>query len=92
MSFFAFVLASAGMFALCLAMPRHHRDLFNTQPGTRRRAVFRVLGCALLAGCVISNLQTAPLEIALVIALAQVMLAGMLTGLGLAVGRRNRVR
>lgn len=81
MIFVAFVLATGGMLALCLAMPRHHRDLLKGQPSRRRRVLCRLLGSVLLAGCVADNLRIAPLDIGLVTALAQIMVAGVLTGL-----------
>lgn len=47
---------SAGLAMLCLAMDRHHRDLFGRAPGPGRRRLLRVAGWMALglsvAGCV----------------------------------------
>ena len=84
MTLIAFTLACTGMLALCLAMPRHHRDLFNTGPGNGRRILSRLLGTALLIGCIAGNVHGNNAAIGLVIAVGQIMLAGLMVGLGLA--------
>ena len=47
---------STGLAMLCLAMDRHHRDLFGRVPGAARRRLLRAGGWAALAlslaGCV----------------------------------------
>ncbi|WP_193074103.1 DUF3325 domain-containing protein [Pseudomonas sp. FME51] len=84
MTLIAFALACNGMLALSLAMSRHHRDLFNTSPSEGRRQRLRLFGAVSLMGCVISSLAGNSLALGWVIAAGQIMLAGLLAGLGLA--------
>lgn len=44
----AFCLTYAALAALCLAMDRHHADVFGDDPPPRRRLALRVAGWALL--------------------------------------------
>lgn len=94
MSAIAFVTAIAGMLALMLAMPRHHRELFHSQPTRRQQTLYRLLGVTLLIVCVISNLRAARIDVGLVVAAMQIMTAGVLTGLALGWlnSRRRAVR
>ncbi|WP_341910335.1 DUF3325 domain-containing protein [Ferrovibrio terrae] len=41
--------ALAGFAALCFAMPRHHRQLWETAPGRRRQIMLRFGGSLMLA-------------------------------------------
>ena len=51
MTLIAFALACAGMLALCLALSRHYRELFNTSPSNGKRLLLRLSGALALAGC-----------------------------------------
>jgi len=84
MNLITFALACTGMLALCLAMTRHYRDLFNTHPAPSRRASLRLFGSVLLAGCIAGNMATQGMAIGGVVAIGQIMLAGLVAGLGLA--------
>ncbi|BBK44689.1 hypothetical protein STVA_47090 [Allostella vacuolata] len=52
MTILSFLLGLGGLAALCLAMDRHHRDLFGRLPGAGRRHLLRGLGWVALAGSV----------------------------------------
>ena len=45
----ALSLAYAGFTAVCLAMDRHHRQVFGRPSARRTATLLRALGCALLA-------------------------------------------
>lgn len=80
----AFALAYLAMLALCLAMARHHRAMFNTAPTSRRQRWLRVTASGLLFGAALLNIASSGLAIGLVIVLTQLMLAGVAVGLTLA--------
>lgn len=80
----AFALAYLAMLALCLAMARHHRAVFNTAPTPRRQRWLRATASGLLLGAALLNTASSGLAIGLVIALTQLMFAGLTVGLTLA--------
>jgi len=45
-----FCLAYAGAALLCLAMDRHHIEVFGARPPRLRKLGLRILGCGLMAG------------------------------------------
>lgn len=53
----AALLAYSGFTALCLAMSRHHRQLWHRPVSSRRALVLRVVGAALLAGSLLASTQ-----------------------------------
>lgn len=93
MDVLAALLAAAGMTALSLAMSRHHRDLFGSGTPARRRLALRLLGSALLSLCIFINVERHGTGIGLVIAMTEIMTAGVLVGLALgwATARRRSV-
>lgn len=84
MTLLAFSLAYLGMLTLCLAMARHHRAVFNTAPTPRRQRWLRATASGLLLGAALLNTASSGLAIGLVIALTQLMFAGVTVGLTLA--------
>lgn len=84
MTLLTFAVAYVAMIALCLAIPRHHRQLFDTAPQPNRQRGLRLLALALLAATTALNVASLGWAIGLVIALAQLMCAGLLVGLTLA--------
>lgn len=52
----AMTLAYAGLAALCLAMDRHHAQVFGRVPATRAVLALRVLGVVLLASSALPSL------------------------------------
>jgi len=84
MMLLAFALAYVGMLALCLAMPRHHRQLFNRAPSPLLQRGLRLLASALLVAIVMVDVAELGLSIGLVVCLSQLMCAGLLVGLMLA--------
>lgn len=81
MSLMAFALAYLGMLSLCLAMPRHHRQLFSTELRPSRQLGLRLLATCLLSATVVLNILALGLSIGLVVCLAQLMFAGLVVGL-----------
>jgi hypothetical protein len=84
MTLLAFALAYVGMLALCLAMPRHHRQLFNRAPSPLRQRGLRLLAGGLLIPVVVLDVAALGSAIGLVVCLGQLMCAGVLVGLMLA--------
>lgn len=84
MMLLAFALAYVGMLALCLAMPRHHRQLFNRAPSPLLQHGLRLLASALLVAIVMLDVTALGVSIGLVVGLGQLMCAGLLVGLMLA--------
>ncbi|WP_028240060.1 DUF3325 domain-containing protein [Stutzerimonas azotifigens] len=84
MTLLAFALAYLAMAALCLAMNRHHRQLFGDGPAPRRQAGLRLFAAAaLLAAAVLDSLALGT-GIGLVVWFGQFMLGALLVGLLLA--------
>ena len=84
MTLLAFALAYVGMLALCLAMPRHHRQLFNRAPSPRLQRGLRLLAGGLLIAIVMLDVAALGVSIGLIVCLGQLMCAGLLVGLMLA--------
>lgn len=84
MTLLAFALAYVGMLALCLAMPRHHRQLFDRAPSPLRQRGLRLLAGGLLIAIVMLDVAALGVSIGLVVCLGQLMSAGLLVGLMLA--------
>lgn len=84
MTLLAFALAYVGMLALCLAMPRHHRQLFNRAPSLLQQHGLRLLAAGLLIAIVMLDVAALGWAIGLVVCLGQLMCAGVLVGLMLA--------
>ncbi|WP_181295099.1 DUF3325 domain-containing protein [Pseudomonas sp. Q2-TVG4-2] len=84
MTTLAFALAYLGMLALCLALTRHHRAIFNTAPTSVRQRWLRVAATGLLLGTTVVNVASLGVAIGLVVCLAQLMLAGLAVSLTLA--------
>ena len=84
MTLLAFALAYIGMLALCLAMPRHHRQLFDRAPSPLRQRGLRLLAGGLLIVIVMLDVTALGVSIGLVVCLGQLMCAGLLVGLMLA--------
>ncbi len=91
MTLLAFALAYIGMLALCLAMPRHHRQLFNRAPSLLQQRGLRLLASGLLAAIVLLDVAALGWAIGLVVCLGQLMCAGVLVGLMLAWRERMAV-
>jgi len=51
----AALLAYSGFTALCLAMNRHHRQLWHRPASPRRALVLRLVGAALLGGSLLAS-------------------------------------
>ena len=81
MTLLAFALAYVGMLALCLAMPRHHRQLFKRAPSPLLQHGLRLLASALLVAIVMVDVAELGWSIGLVVGLGQLMCAGLLVGL-----------
>lgn len=74
----AFALGYLGMFALCLAMPRHHKALLGGEPGRARQRGLRLAAascCSLALG--LCSLRQGG-EIGVLLWLCQLMLAVLL--------------
>ncbi|MCJ0973265.1 DUF3325 domain-containing protein [Pseudomonas sp. PS1] len=84
MNLLSFALAYAAMIALCLAIPRHHRQLFELAPPPARQRALRLLALVLLMTAAALNVAFSGWAIGLVVSLAQLMCAGLLVGLMLA--------
>ncbi|WP_407297095.1 DUF3325 domain-containing protein [Stutzerimonas zhaodongensis] len=84
MTLFAFALAYVAMLALCLAMPRHHRQLFDHAPSSLRQRGLRLLAGGALIAIVMLDVAALGVSIGLVVCLGQLMCAGLLVGLMLA--------
>lgn len=84
MTSLALALAYLGMLALCLAMTRHHRAVFENAPSPGRKRVFRIAGAGLLLGTAVLNVQALGVAIGLIVGFTQVMLAGLAVSLTLA--------
>lgn len=54
MEFAIFYLCYAGAAWLCLAMDRHHQEVFGAKPSRVRKLALRLLGTALLAGAFVA--------------------------------------
>jgi hypothetical protein len=55
----AALLAYSGLTALCLAMNRHHRQLWHRPASLQRALVFRLIGIGLLAGSLLASTAAA---------------------------------
>ncbi|MEQ1580807.1 MAG: DUF3325 domain-containing protein [Steroidobacteraceae bacterium] len=53
----AALLAYSGFTALCLAISRHHRQLWHRPATSQRALVLRLVGAALLAGSLLASTQ-----------------------------------
>lgn len=84
----AFALAYLGMLMLCLAMTRHHREVFNAAPTHNRRNGLRMLATGLLLGSVMLDSASLGLSIGLVVCFGQLMFAGLVVSLTLAWRKR----
>ncbi|MBK3845673.1 MAG: DUF3325 domain-containing protein [Gammaproteobacteria bacterium] len=84
MTLLAFALAYVGMLALCLAMPRHHRQLFSRAPSPLLQRGLRLLAGGLLIAIVMLDVAALGVSIGLIVCLGQLMCAGLLVGLMLA--------
>ena len=84
MTLLAFALAYVGMLALCLAMPRHHRQLFSRAPSPLLHRGLRLLAGGLLIAIVMLDVAALGVSIGLIVCLGQLMCAGLLVGLMLA--------
>ena len=91
MNVLAILLAASGMAALALAMSRHHRDLFGINPPASRRLALRLAAGGLLTLNGIINLSLHGMGIGLVLAMTEIMAAGVVVGLALgwAMARRS---
>lgn len=81
---FAFGLAYLGMAALCLAMSRHHRDLFETSPSVSKQRWLRLIAIVLLVTSLALNIQSLGVSIGLVVGFTELMFAGLTVCLVLA--------
>ncbi|MCQ4259477.1 DUF3325 domain-containing protein [Stutzerimonas stutzeri] len=84
MTTLAFGLAYLGMLALCLAMSRHHRDVFETSPSPGKQRGLRLIAAGLLIASLILNVESLGIEIGLVVGITQLMFAGVTVCLVLA--------
>ena len=84
MTTLAFALAYLGMLALCLAMTRHHRAMFNAAPTPERQGWLRVAASGLLVAAAALDTASLGVAIGLVVCLAQLMFAGLTVSLTLA--------
>lgn len=79
----AALLAYSGFTALCLAMNRHHRQLWHRPPSPQRAMLLRVVGAALLVGSLLASTAVAGVSRGLVawfgiLPLAVLVLVGLL--------------
>lgn len=74
----------AAMTALSLAMNRHHRQLFNGEPGASRRRLLRGAALGLMVVALGLCLRARGIEQGLLIWICLLMLGGLLQGLVLA--------
>lgn len=81
-------LAYLGMLAFCLAMNRHHRDVFETSPSPAKQRGLRIIATGLLIASVLLNVESLGIEIGLVIGITQLMFAGVTVCLILAWRKR----
>ncbi|MCQ2031358.1 DUF3325 domain-containing protein [Stutzerimonas zhaodongensis] len=88
MTTLAFGMAYLGMLALCLAMSRHHRDLFETSPSLSKQHLLRLIGACLLIASLMLNAQSFGIAIGLVIGMTELMFAGVTVCLVLAWRKR----
>lgn len=84
MTTLAFGVAYLGMLALCLAMSRHHRDVFETSPSSGKQRGLRLIAAGLLIASLILNVESLGVEIGLVVGITQLMFAGVTVCLVLA--------
>lgn len=84
MSLMAFAIAYLGMLSLCLAMPRHHRQVFSGELRPTRQRVLRALAVGLLSVATVLNILALGLSIGVVLCIVQLMSAGLVVGLVLA--------
>jgi len=91
MNVIAILLAASGMIVLALAMSRHHRDLFGSSPPPGRRLALRLAAGGLLTLNGIINILLHGWGIGLVLAMTEIMAAGVVVGLALgwAMDRRS---
>ncbi len=81
MSVLTFALSYLSMLALCLAMPRHHRQLFSSELQRSRQRGLRLLATGLLMAALALDIFALGTSIGLVVGLAQLMFAGIAVGL-----------
>lgn len=84
----AFGMAYLGMAALCMAMSRHHRELFETSPSVSKQRWLRLIAIALLAISLALNIQSLGVSIGLVVGVIELMFAGLTVCLVLAWRKR----
>jgi Protein of unknown function (DUF3325) len=72
------LLVYAGLAALCLAMDRHHRQIWQRTPGSRTRMALRVLGVCLLVGSLLASVHAAGGPLGVVAWFGILTLAGVL--------------
>lgn len=80
----AFGMAYFGMAALCMAMSRHHRDLFETSPSVSKQRWLRLIAIVLLVTSLALNIQSLGVSIGLVVGITELMFAGLTVCLVLA--------
>jgi len=88
MTLLAFALSYLGMLMLCLAMTRHHREVFNAAPTHNRRRWLRMLATAPLLGSALLDSASLGVSIGLVVWFGQLMFAGLVISLTLAWRKR----
>lgn len=77
MSTLAFGFAYLGMSALCVAMSRHHRELFEVSPSAARQRWLRMVAIVLLSVSLVLNVQAMGVSIGLVVGMTELMFAGL---------------
>jgi hypothetical protein len=73
----AIALAYAGLTCLCVAMDRHHRQVFGRVPAVRTALALRLLGAALLALSVLPSVTSFPGSMGIVAWFGVVTAAGL---------------